>query len=220
MQEETGRIFHVWCRGVDGRSIFLDTKDHERFFRILNFFNNTTPVEMRLLKNTEVALPDGEPLVGILAHTELDNHFHLLLQEQRKGGLTTFLRKIGTGYTHYFNRRHKRRGRLFESRQQYKPIHSDQQLLHILAYIHLNILDRRNKKWRDGEMHLASKKVQQLLLRYPWSSARAFLTSLGNDPLLDLESIQQLFSEDDIRGHKNYLYEWIRRGVPTEVQLP
>ena len=43
-----------------------------------------------------------------------------------------------TAYTAYFNKRHKRRGSLFESRYKAVWIGSDTQLMHITRYIHLN----------------------------------------------------------------------------------
>ena len=49
-----------------------------------------------------------------------------------------FLNSIGTRYTMYFNRRHKRVGRLYQDVYKAVLVSSDEQLLHLTRYIHLN----------------------------------------------------------------------------------
>lgn len=47
--------------------------------------------------------PEKDSLVKILCYCLMPNHFHLLLKEIRKGGISKFMQKLGIGYTNYFN---------------------------------------------------------------------------------------------------------------------
>lgn len=68
----------------------------------------------------------------------MPNHFHLLLQQIRDGGITEFISKLTNSYTRYFNIRNKRIGPLFQG--EFKAVHveTDEQLIHLSRYIHLN----------------------------------------------------------------------------------
>ena len=83
-------------RGIERRKIFLDNKDREDF-----------------LDRLSELLPETETLC--YAWTFLANHAYFLL---RTGTipLTTLMRRLLTGYVVSFNRRHKRRGHLFQNR--------------------------------------------------------------------------------------------------------
>jgi len=68
----------------------------------------------------------------------MPTHFHLLLRQLMENGIEKFSRKISDSYSHYFNIKTERKGGLFEGRFQATRITSDQQLLHVSRYIHLN----------------------------------------------------------------------------------
>src|SRR3989338_6753957 len=117
-------VYHIWNRGVDGRTIFLDDHDHLRFLSSLEHFNTAQQVWHGKGIKIE-AKPQNDGLVAIVAHTELDNHFHIIVQELVPGGVTQFFHKVGTGYVMYFNKRHGRRCRLFENSFNQKSVDSD-----------------------------------------------------------------------------------------------
>ena len=103
-----GELYHVYNRGVDKRIVFLDKEDYLRFYQVLNLFNTSEPVV-----NFDVArakMKRGEQsqkLVEIKAYSLLDNHYHLILQQNVDGGISEFMRRIGTGYTSYFNQKNE-----------------------------------------------------------------------------------------------------------------
>ncbi|MBP9716185.1 MAG: transposase, partial [Candidatus Pacebacteria bacterium] len=107
-----GEIYHIYNRGVDKRDIFMDDEDRIRFIHDLYEFNDLNPVLNLGLslknKSNEVGLPyfrknKRENLVEILAFCMMDNHFHLMIRSVSENGITEFMRKLGTGYTNYFN---------------------------------------------------------------------------------------------------------------------
>jgi hypothetical protein len=68
----------------------------------------------------------------------MDNHFHILFYQYDETAITRLMTSVVTAYTAYFNKRHKRRGSLFESTYKAVWIGDDVQLKHITRYIHLN----------------------------------------------------------------------------------
>jgi putative transposase len=210
-----GEVYHTLNRGVDGRHLFVDRADRERFLLALNAFNTTDAVALCEMDGF-VETDSRKKLVSIIAYTLLDNHFHICLREERQGGLTTFLRKLGTGYTHYFNKRHDRIGRLFQRKTQYKLVHNDTYLQHLIAYIHLNVMDTVSSEWRKGQLG-SGDVVKKVLVAYQWSSARAFLTGTPN-PIIDHVVVNEILPPGCLRNHLQYINSWSARNFP-EVGL-
>jgi len=207
-----GQIYHVWNRGVDGRNIFLDDHDRLRFLDTLRFLNTVRHIAIKDLdRGNLLEIQSGERLVAIFAYTLLGNHFHLSLKELRTGGMSKFIKKIGIGYTLYFNIRHERRGRLFERSMQWKTVSSDQYFQHLIAYIHLNALDAYDKDWRAGKMK--SKEKFEILSKYKWSSAKLYLGK-DDDDLIDVENLRLHYPASCFKNHRKYLCGWSTRNLP------
>lgn len=69
----------------------------------------------------------------------LPNHFHLLLRSGEVP-LSRVMRSLMTGYAVAFNRRHRRKGHLFQNRYKSVICEEDPYLLELVRYIHLNPL--------------------------------------------------------------------------------
>lgn len=136
-------IYHVFNRGVEKRTIFENDYDRRRFIQSLYYFNDSSPAEKIRQNMAEVKLPpeDGrEKIVEILAYCLMPNHYHLIVQGIQENGISEFMRKIGTGYTNYFNLRRKRVGSLFQGSYKATAIIHEKHLHYLLHYIHLNPL--------------------------------------------------------------------------------
>ena len=137
----SGEFYHVFNRGVEKRTTFLDKRYYERFIETLNFYKNRDPktrfsFRNRLQKNNE----SENPLVEIVAFCLMPNHFHLLLKQVEEKGITTFLSKVTNSYTKYFNTKQNRVGPLFQGSFKAVRVEDDEQLIHLTRYIHLNPL--------------------------------------------------------------------------------
>src|SRR3989344_5882946 len=118
----TGEYYHIYNRGIDKRIIFKSNKDYERFMMLLYISDSNLEKPFRLdnlinhfHKNFDeiLVLDKGELLVSIGAWCLMTNHFHLLIRQEVDGGITKFMRKLGVGYSMFFNIKYERKGALF-----------------------------------------------------------------------------------------------------------
>ena len=106
---------------------------------------------LKILENTD-------KLVRIISFVLMPNHFHLLLKQIGDSGISKFLSNFQNSYTRYFNVKHERDGYLFLDQFKAIRIESDEQLLHVSRYIHLNPY--------TGFVIKSEKELET----YPWSS--------------------------------------------------
>jgi len=113
-----GAVHHVYARGIEKRSIFLD--DSDRIFFLEKVGTNL-------------------PRWGIRCHAWalMPNHFHLLLQSV-DGQLPSFMRCLLTVYSRYFNSKHNRVGHFFQNRYNSPIVGKDAYFREVVRYIHLN----------------------------------------------------------------------------------
>jgi len=156
-----GEYYHIFNRGVDKRIIFKHNKDYVRFLESLIFFNTENSIQMRL--EDKVRPKPDERLVDIVVHCLNPNHFHLILKENKKNGITTFMKKICTGYAMYFNKKHERSGVLFQGRFKSVHIDSNDLLLYMSAYVNCN-----------SQIHGIADA-----LKYPWCSFPEYIGKEG-----------------------------------------
>lgn len=137
---EQGGVYHIFNRGVDKRTIFLDEEDYHLFLYYLYIY--LTPLEKVLrryhtlpirLFNKNVAKD-----VDLLAYCLMPNHFHLLAKQKGEKGVSLVMKQLSNAYTQYFNHKYKRQGSLFEGAFKAVRIATDEQLTHTSRYIHLN----------------------------------------------------------------------------------
>lgn len=131
----------MYNRGVDKRSITIDTDDSDRFLKSLTEFNTLEPIGSIFENSFESNKKGpGKKLVKIICYCLNNNHFHLMLEQVSDKGIEKFMHRLGTGYSKYFNNRHKRNGALFQGA--FKSVHvlDNNYLLHLSAYINLNNL--------------------------------------------------------------------------------
>ena len=81
---------------------------------------------------------ESRKLVDVLAFCLMPNHVHLLLKQLSDGGISKFMAKITSGFSHYFNLRYERVGHLFQGNFGAVRVEDDEQFIHVSRYIHLN----------------------------------------------------------------------------------
>lgn len=142
--------YHIYNRGTDKREIFSRAGDFLRFLKSLKEFNTSTPAWKKEIIRGLTS--NDEPFVEIVAFCLNPNHYHLILKQKQEKGITEFMRKIGTGYTMYFNKKYDRSGVLFQGKFKAVHIDTDEYLLYVSAYVNCNCevhgIDKAEKyKW-------------------------------------------------------------------------
>jgi len=209
-------FYHVYNRGVDKRNIFLDDFDYIRFLESLRDFNDVEIVGSLYLKSIrekrfrskapkKASEKQKRPLVRILCYCLMTNHFHLLLEQLEERGITEFMHRLGTGYTNFFNLKYERTGRLFEGPFQAVLIEQDNQLNHILRYIHLNPLDILEPGWRENGIK-DLERVEKFLENYRWSSHLAYLSERESQ-IINKGIFDELFKGKT--DYQNFLRDWV-----------
>ena len=162
-------------------------------------------------------------LVKILAFCLMPNHFHLLLQQVKDGGIIKFMQKLGTGYTMYFNKVYERVGSLFQGRFKAVLVNQESHFIHLPYYIHCNPLDLKFPEWRNygGSTSIDWRGAVGFLEKYRWSSyldyigkknfpsvtQREFLTEFLGGPEQYRKDTIKWLKEMDLEEIKNLILE-------------
>ena len=149
----TGEFYHIYNRGVDKRIIFSDIHDMKRFFQSMEEFNVEKTIgsiyENSFIKKAQYKNKihqlgsESSKLVNFICYCLNPNHYHFILEPVLENGIEKFMHRLGTGYTKYFNNKHRRSGSLFQNIFKSSHIDSNEYLLHSSAYVNLN--DRVHK---------------------------------------------------------------------------
>ncbi len=177
----TGECYHIYNRGIDKRVIFKSQFDYERFLMLLYIANTTKSFRLDQLINYQhkvfkdiFSIDRGELLVSIGGWCLMNNHFHLLLKQEVDGGITKFMKKLGTGYSMYFNIKYNRRGALFGGLFKSKLIEDDDYMKHLLGYVHLNPLEIKFPNW-EKSIGKNNREMKNFLESYVYSSYTDYL---------------------------------------------
>lgn len=146
-------------------------------------------------------------LVNIGAYALMPNHFHLLLQERELGGITEFMRRVGTGYAMYFNKLNGRVGTLFSSRFKAKHVTDDLYFKRLINYIHANPAEIVEKGWKEGIVEDALR-AEHFLRGYPFSSLPEYLgIKRAENVLIAIETMKDYFDDISVTSIENLLEE-------------
>lgn len=128
-------IYHVMARGINKEPIFRSDSDRLRYLAVLAEIKESASFILH-------------------AYCLMGNHVHLLLQE-REEPVGSTLKRIGSSYVFWFNRKYERVGHLFQGRFLSEAVEDDSYFLTVLRYIHQNPI-------KAG--------ITRYCHEYPWSS--------------------------------------------------
>ena len=151
-----GEFYHIYNRGVVKRVVFSEIQDFERFLESMVEFNAVEPIGSLF----EHAFADknkkhSPKLVNVICYCLNPNHYHLILEQLKENGISEFMKRLGGGFTNYFNLKNHRNGALFQGKFKAAHIDSNEYLLHVSAYVNLNNLvhkikgERFRSSWRE-----------------------------------------------------------------------
>ncbi len=174
-----GGFYHIFNRGVEKNNIFRDEEDYNVFLYFLE--SALSPVEKHLQQRRLNFFNE----VKLIVYCLMPNHFHMVLQQLHERILPQFMTSFINAYTAYFNQKYKRVGSIFQGRYKAKLIESDEYLLQVSRYIHLNPQDI-NKDPRT----------------YPYSSLQAYIST--SPPWINTNKVFDLLSTDKEKQKELY----------------
>ncbi|MBI4096255.1 MAG: transposase [Candidatus Levybacteria bacterium] len=188
-----GEVYHIFNRGVEKRPTFTDKRELDRGIRTLDFYRFAN-LPLKLSKF--MVLPESErmefvkkihgenqKLVEILCYCLMPNHFHFLVKQIRENGVSIFAANFTNSYTKYFNTKHERVGSLFQGPFKAVRVESDEQLMHVSRYIHLNPV---------SSFLIKPEQLED----YQWSSYPEYVGNSFND-VADKKLVLDMFSSKE-----------------------
>jgi len=176
-----GALHHVIVRGIEGKYIFQVEYDKKELYTRLK----------ELLAKSELQ---------IYAWSIMSNHFHLAIQTG-KTTLSEFMRSLLTGYAINYNKRHKRKGYLFQNRYKSILCDADEYLLPLIRYVHLNPV--KAKMITFGQ-----------LKEYKWTG-HAELINSNEEGLIARDEVLGFFGETE-DGARNEYEKFVKDGLDSD----
>jgi len=144
----TGYVYHVFTKSIAGYRVFRSKADCSRMQEMMEFYSyQNPPVKFSIYRSLkrkkkkailEEKLRSSNRIVEILAYCIMPTHLHLVLAQLDDNGISLYMKNLLNSYTRYFNTRNSRKGPLWQGRFKSVLVKSDEQLLHLTRYIHLN----------------------------------------------------------------------------------
>ncbi len=154
------QIYHIYNRGNNHQKIFVQKADYYLFLlKIKKYF----------------AIETAE----VLSYCMMPNHFHLLIYNHCENFGSKIMMPLITSFTKTMNLKYSREGHLFQGAYNAKLIDSDESLMQVSRYIHLNPV---------------KAKLVERLEDWEFSSYLDYIGS-RNDAIVRLEYVMELFSK-------------------------
>jgi len=211
----TNEFYHIFNRGIEKREIFYNEEDKIRFIHDLYEFNDIKPASPYFRHPmSKMSKKGGEGkrnlLVDIYAFSLMPNHYHLVLKQLREGGITSFMRKLGDGYTKGLNAKYGRSGYLFQGPFKDVHIENDSYLTHLICYAHANPLDIWKPDWKEKRLNETEKEESlKFLGKYRWSSHLDYWGIKNFPSLISTEFLFKFFGGPV--GYKKFFTDWLKQ---------
>ena len=140
-------IYHVFTKSIDNYITFKDDIDYIRSLETIKFyiygklpisFSNYVKTKNKKNFPLKYDLDIKNSIVEITAYCIMSTHLHLILKQLMYNGISSYMKNILDSYTRYFNTKYQRKGTLWQGRFKSVHVDSNEQLLHLTRYIHLN----------------------------------------------------------------------------------
>ena len=208
-------IYHIVVRGVGDSLVFKNQDDYYRGIFSLYEFNTVKPIIIREQRKKRKALKAirGQPsdtrdfLVETFTFYFMPNHIHLLMKQIKDNGIVQFMRKFGTGYASYFNKKYNRMGHLFQGRFRAVHIKSEEQLKTAFVYIHTNGISLIEPRWKEEGIK-NPEKVIEFLENYKWSSYPDYIGKKNFPSVTNRDFLLKIMGGEN--GCRAFVDGWIR----------
>jgi putative transposase len=214
-----GEYYHLYNRGNSKQAIFLDDSDRDRFVKLLYLHNSNKSVRFKEdIVQRKIDAWDfdrGEQIVSIGAWVIMPNHFHIYvtpMSDMGEKGVTSFMRKLSTSYSKYFNTKHDRTGGLFEGNFKSEHVSDDNHAKYLFSYIHLNPIKIIDPKWKESGLKDMDQTID-FLNKYKRSSYKDFLGEQRSESaILSRKNFPDYFSDKSALDKE--MFDWLTYNPP------
>jgi REP element-mobilizing transposase RayT len=168
-------------RGNERKNLFMDEEDKTRYIETLSRVAGHSSSGIKTTRQEcPVLHTKKEKEFSLYAYCLMDNHVHLIINEE-EDEISRIMKRIGSSYAYYFNKKYSRVGHLFQDRFKSEAIENDSYLLAAVRYIH-------NNPVRACLVKHASE--------YKWSSYHEYVSENSLQKLLDRDKVLEMLSGD------------------------
>lgn len=195
-----GGIYHIFNKTIDSKKVFLNPHDSDIFLDIIKYYRSNKPIfsysrfrklqdDMRDYLLEELSFKKFFQ-IELLCYCLMPTHFHFLIRQKKENGTSRFVADVTNSFTRYHNLKAERKGPIFLQRFRAERIMSQEHLIHVSRYIHLN--------------PYSSQIVQNYdqLETYRWSSLKEYLS--GKAHLAEPKYLLKIFGDDSSR-YRNFV---------------
>lgn len=138
-----GNIVHVYNKAA-GDTLFLAEEDYMVFFKYLTeylsplneeAFRKEFTVNGKTFKGKGHLPKNYHGEIELLAFALMHDHFHLVLSQKKSRAVQQLMRSLSTRYSMYFNKKHNRKGSLFQGPYKSSIVH-DTHIGALIEYLH------------------------------------------------------------------------------------
>jgi len=165
----TGEIYHIFNHSVQGIPIFKGEREYHLFLEAMKFYlQPDPPTRFSLYRASRNRFPINlnSQLVTIICFSLMPNHLHFILRQEKENGIKKYIQKLTNSFAHYFVLKYRSKGHVFEANFKAVRVETEEQLLHLSRYIHLNPVTA----------YLVEKPED-----YPYSSYRIYIGKESSD---------------------------------------
>lgn len=116
---KSGGYYHIYNRGANRLPIFQNNGNYVFLLKRMKKYS-------RMFQ------------ISFIAYVLMPNHFHFLIRQDGDVPISNFMQRVFNSYTKAFNKQQNRKGSLFEGPYKVKEVDSDDYVLGLCRYIHLN----------------------------------------------------------------------------------
>ncbi len=182
----TGEWYHVFNRSSHNIPLFKGKRDHYIFSEAMKYYlQPNPPTRFSIYKKQKSKFPLSlkKKLVKIVSFCFMPNHLHFALRQEMDNGIRQFMQRLLNSYAHYYNLKYQARGHVFEGNFKAVHIETEEQLIHLSRYIHLN-------------------PVTAFLIenpeKFPYSSYKIYLNQV-KDEIIDPSPVMENFNPRSYR---------------------
>ena len=210
-----GEYYHIYNRGNTKQNIFIDDKDRDRFTKLLYLCNSLKNIKFKeYIVDRKIDAWDferGDPIVSIGAWVLMPNHFHIYITSNKdspiENPISFFIKKLCTAYSMYFNKKHKRIGKLFEGAFKSAHIDTDKYAKYVFSYIHLNPVKILDPFWKNRGLQNINDTTK-FLDKYNWSSYHDYRNKKRSEnKIISPENFPDYFNEKNVFDKE--IFEWL-----------